>query len=118
MSIIENALIKQQKAICSKYNADFHASADHLKLGISLDVKKGVFPIHGLRHPLEQGTSGWFIWAGEYSDDSDFFLPVHIKHSKDWSPLIQKYLGLAPGWRFLITKEYEDVWHDVSLLDI
>jgi hypothetical protein len=27
-----------------------------------------------------------------------------------WYPMVLKYLGLAPGSRFLITPEYEDVW--------
>ena len=26
------------------------------------------------------------------------------------------YLGLAPGWRFLIAPGYEDVWYDEKLL--
>ena len=28
---------------------------------------------------------------------------------------IKKYLGLAPGWRFLIAGDYEDVWFDERL---
>jgi hypothetical protein len=26
-------------------------------------------------------------------------------------------LGLGPGWRFLLTRTYEDVWFDPSLLE-
>ncbi|WP_459213513.1 immunity protein Imm33 domain-containing protein [Paraburkholderia caribensis] len=26
------------------------------------------------------------------------------------------YLGLPPGWRFLIAEGYEDVWEDAKLL--
>jgi len=29
-----------------------------------------------------------------------------------------KYLGLAPGWRFLVAPNYEDVWEDYDLLKI
>jgi hypothetical protein len=29
---------------------------------------------------------------------------------------LTKYLGLAPGWRFLIAPGYEDVWFDEILL--
>jgi hypothetical protein len=49
-------------------------------------------------------TSGWYIWAGEGgpSDDPDFFVPLHVEHLAEWCPHITKYLGLPPGWRFLV----------------
>ncbi|WP_434048948.1 MULTISPECIES: immunity protein Imm33 domain-containing protein [Sorangium] len=28
-----------------------------------------------------------------------------------------RFLGLPPGWRFLIADEHEDVWKDPSLLN-
>ena len=63
-------------------------------------------------------TSGWYIWAGEeFSKDPNFFMPLHIGHLKEWCPEIVKYLGLGPGWRFLIAPGYEDVWEDKSLLN-
>lgn len=109
---------KDQREICVKYAADYVASPLHLKVGIALNVKDGIMPINGLRHPPEGDTSGWYIWAGEeYSEDPNFFVPLHIEHLKDWCPLVLKYLGLAPGWRFLITDTgYEDVWKDESLI--
>lgn len=33
-------------------------------------------------------------------------------------PEIKKYLGLPPGWRFLIAPGYEDIWFDEALLSI
>ena len=27
-----------------------------------------------------------------------FFRPLHVEHVDEWSLLIRKYLGLAPGW--------------------
>ncbi len=42
-------------------------------MGISFNVKEGIEPIHGLRHFPTKDTSGWYIWAGDYSDDPDFF---------------------------------------------
>ncbi len=111
-------IILDQKQICKRYGVDYVASPDHLKIGISLNVKDGVLPINALRHPLEGDTTGWYIWAGEYSDNPDFFKPVHVVHLQEWCPWIEKYLGLAPGWRFLVTPDYEDVWQDLTLLDI
>ena len=64
---------------------------------LSLNVKKGMLPVNGLRHWPEGDTSGWYIWAGEYSEDPDFFKPLHIEHLMEWCPWVEKYLGLAPG---------------------
>lgn len=110
---------KEQRDICNKYNAPFVSSPLNLKVGISRNVKDGALPINGLRHPIEGDTSGWYIWGGEeLSDDPDFFLPLHIEHLSEWCPDIIKFLGLSPGWRFLYTPNYEDVWEDKTLLEI
>lgn len=108
-----------QQEICHKYGSIYVPSPIHLKVGIALNVKTGIWPINGLRHPLEGDTSGWYIWAGEEMGiEDDFFQPLHIEHLESWCPGVIKYLGLAPGWRFLIAPEYEDVWEDESLLDV
>ena len=110
---------KAQKEFCEKVGTDFFYSAPNIKVGISLNVKEGLQPINGLRHPPEGDTSGWYIWAGEeFSTESDFFHPLHIEHLQNWCPEIIKYLGLPPGWRFLNAPGYEDVWEDESLLNI
>lgn len=111
-------IIKEQQALCSKYCTGFIDSPNNLKVGISINIKNGELPVHGLRHPLEGDTTGWYIWAGEYSDDPDFFKPLHVEHLKKWCPWILKYLGLPPGWRFLVTPDYEDVWEDASILKV
>ena len=109
-----------QKDICRKYGAKYFASPPGLKVGISLNVRDGVVPVNGLRHPPEADTSGWYIYAGEgeIPKDDEFFKPLHVEHLDEWCPQVKKYLGLPPGWRFLIAGEYEDVWFDESLLDI
>jgi len=113
-----DSIEKKQKEVCKKYGAKFVSSPNDLKVGISLNVRDGITPINGLRHKPEHGTTGWFIYAGEESsDDSDFFQPLHVEHLDSWCPQIQKYLGLAPGWRFLIAGDYEDVWFDETLLN-
>jgi hypothetical protein len=106
-----------QTAICKKYRSAWNPPPDDMKVGISLNVKDRVFPIHGLRHKMEGNTSGWYIWAGELSSDPDFFVPLHVLHLEQWCPMILKYLALEPGWRFLIDPEYEDVWYDKNLLE-
>ena len=114
-----NAVIRGQQAVCRKYGAPWFGALEHLKLGIARNVRRGLMPLNGLRHPPQGDTSGWYIWAGEeFSDDADFFEPLHVAHLVEWCPAALKYLGLPPGWRFLTAGAYEDVWVDPTLLDV
>lgn len=112
---------KEQRALCSKYNTDFFVSLPNLKVGISYNVKnKDLYPINGLRNLPVGDTSGWYIWGGEeFSEEPDFFVPLHIEHLSEWRPELIKFLALPPGYRFLIgLNNYEDVWFDEELLKI
>lgn len=87
-------------------------------VGLSDNVRSGEWPVNGLRHSPERDESGWYVWSGEHlSDASDFFKPVHASHLAEICPPVIPYLGLPPGWRFLIAPGYEDVWYDADLLD-
>ena len=109
-------LTQKQKAICKKFSAPFRPCDLSLKLGVSRSVENGGRPINGMRIPGKYGTSGWFIWAGEYSEDPDFFAPLHGEHLAERADFIMPYLGLAPGWCFLVTEDYEDVWFNPEIL--
>lgn len=112
-------LESQQKAVCERHGATWSRVDPDLKVGIARNVKTGLQPINGLRHPPEGDTTGWYIWAGEeLSDDPDFFVPLHVSHLQDWCPEVLKFLGLPPGYRFLIAGDYEDVWEDESLFEV
>jgi len=114
----EPAVTESQKLACARYEAPFYPTPTSLKVGIAANVKMGLRPLNGLRHPPTADTSGWYIWAGtELSTASDFFQPLHAEHLAEWCPQILKFLGLPPGWRFLIAGDYEDAWFDKSLLD-
>jgi hypothetical protein len=78
----------------------------------------GQTPIHGLRHPPAHDTNGWYIWAGEFSTSPDFFAPIHTSHLIERLPQVLQFLGLPPGYRFLIAAEYVDVWFDSALLRV
>lgn len=111
--------IDVQRRLCSRFDAKYVAAPRETTLGISRNFSTRDYPLNGLRHPLSDGTSGWFIWSGEsLSADADFFLPMHIWHLEEMAPLVLPYLGLAPGWRFLIAPKHEDVWWDQSLLNV
>jgi hypothetical protein len=111
------SMLEEQRQICRRFGAEFVEAPEHLKVGIASNVRAGLMPLNGLRHPPEADTTGWYIWAGEdLSTEPDFFQPLHVAHLVEWCPPVLKYLGLAPGWRFLIDGEYEDVWFDPALL--
>lgn len=106
-----------QAALCRRFGVDPVPLEPNAKVGVSRSVREGLTPLNGLRHPPSEGTSGWFFWAGEdFSDDADFFLPLHAEHLIEWRPEVLPYLALPPGSRFLIAQDYEDVWADDSLL--
>jgi len=109
-----------QERICRKYGAAYLGLDEDKMIGVSDNLKSSAMPLNGLRHSQTDTTSGWYVWAGEYSSKSDFFKPMHLKHFVELYPNIVPYLGLPPGWRFLIDPDqgYEDVWQDNSLLEI
>ncbi|HMG90464.1 MAG TPA: hypothetical protein VK589_10395 [Chryseolinea sp.] len=111
---------EDQKRICEKYKVPWTESGIELIIGLADNVLTGMNPVNGLRHPQCDRTTGWYIWAGEeWSAAEDFFKPHHFRHSLTLRPGIVKYLGLPPGFRFLIDdKGYEDVWQDPELLKI
>lgn len=112
-------IIRQQQELCKQFGVEFIPTLPHLKVGVARNVREGILPINGLRHSPTGDTTGWYVWAGEeLNTDPDFFVPVHAEHLKDWCPVILRFLGLPPGWRFLIAGEYEDIWEDPSLLVI
>ena len=89
------------------------------RIGIDDSALAGTLPLNGLRHPPTAGTSGWYVWgASELREEEDFFRPMHIEHLAKECPAVVPYLGLPPGWRFLISEDYEDIWFDSSLLKV
>lgn len=100
-----------QRRLCQQYGAAYVASPAGQKIGVAAGVRTKERPLHGVRHLPEGDTTGWYVWAGEASDADDFFQPVDVAHLDDWEPSLHRFLGLAPGWRFLLVPEegYEDV---------
>ena len=110
---------KQQELFCAKHGLTASPVCAEGMLGISRDFDPSRFPINGLRHRLEGETCGWYIWSGEeWSDDADFFVPVHASHLLDICSDAIEYLGLPPGWRFLFAPGHEDVWTDAALMEV
>ena len=105
-----------QRKICEHHNAVFVPACDSVNSGFALRTE-GHLPINGLRYPATPDTTGWYLWCGEtYSDDKDFFQPVHTIHLYEKYPTVAQLLGLPPGYRFLAVGDYLDVWLDPNLL--
>ena len=107
-----------QRSLCQHYGVLYAASPESLKIGVAAGVRTGMRPLHGMRYQPKADTTGWYVWAGEFLDSEEFFKPLHVGHLHDWEPSLHRFLGLAPGWRFLLVPEegYEDVWFDETLL--
>ena len=108
-----------QRALCARAGTIFAPIDWTLNVGISRDFYQETVPINGLRHPSENGTCGWYLWLGGDlpTNDPEFFQPVHAYHLIKEKPQILNYLGLPPGFRFLIDNQnYEEVWFDEKLL--
>jgi len=113
----EQDLETQQVALCRKYGQSCVVPAADTKLGFALGTR-GLVPVNGLRHPPKGDTNGWYIWCGEeLSRAADFFSPMHTAHVKEKCPEALQFLGLPPGYRFLVAGEYVDVWYDPTLVD-
>jgi hypothetical protein len=108
---------QDQFAVCREHGSKFVPCPPDSKLGIAVETL-GQTPIHGLRHPPVGDTNGWYIWAGEYSSDKDFFKPMHASHLTERLPEVVRFLGLPPGSRFLLAGELVDVWFDELLLTV
>lgn len=116
---MKHNFLQTQLDLCQSLAATPHECRLSDKVGISMSALQGKMPLNGLRHPLNHGTTGWFLWGGtEFSQDPGFFQPLHAHHLEERCSLSLKYLALPPGWRFLTDGTYEDVWFDESLLHV
>lgn len=108
--------IRKTQTVCEWQNVEPEIPSKDSIIGLAIDsLGDGV--LHGLRHKPENGTNGWYIWCGEYSDADDFFKPICIQHLLNYLETdLTEYLQLPPGYRFLVDgNDYEDVWYDESL---
>ncbi|MEU8078772.1 hypothetical protein AB0B31_25445 [Catellatospora citrea] len=117
----------EQVELCRRFEVLPVAAAAALNTGVSRSMlsrgpRRGVslssgpssvnWPVYGIREALEGGTTGWYLWTGEYSRADDFYVPWHTAHLCEGWPEVVPYLALPPGWRFVIAPGYEDVWFE------
>ena len=108
---------EEQLQVCQRYGSAPFGINLALNVGIALKTLTRM-PINATRLPEENGTSGWYIHGGEYSERPDFYQPLCGEHLHKYCSQIIKYLALAPGYRLIIDNAgYEDVWYDSSVLE-
>jgi hypothetical protein len=107
-----------QKITCKKHGVEFVPVIDTAISGFARSTL-GLNPVNGFRHPVQNDTSGWYIWCGdEFLPSPDFFASVLTKHLYDELPQIVPFLALPPGSRFLLSGNYVDIWFDEDLLNV
>lgn len=106
-----------QLDLCRRFGAAFTPTPPDATVGAALLTLLPALPIHGVRHAPRGPASGWLLWAGDFSTDPEFFQIVPVETLLQHVPLVLPYLGLPPGWRFLLTPGYEDAWFDASLIE-
>ena len=111
--VSDEANEQNQMALCRRYGREFVPCPSDSKMGLALQTP-GKAPINGLRHRPAAGTNGWYISAGDYSSEKDFFKPLHTSHLPQRLPQVVRFLGLPPGSRFLLAGDHVDVWFDES----
>jgi len=91
-------------AMCTRVGATPDPPPSTSRLGIAPNARQSdLWPLNGLRHR---------------PDPADFFESLHTSHLRDWCPDAIRFLGLPPGWRFLVAPGHEDVWYDATLLNV
>ncbi|HTJ91775.1 MAG TPA: hypothetical protein VL424_01550 [Pararobbsia sp.] len=107
----------RQRRICEQFGAEYFGCEGALSISVGRNVRCGLHPLNGLRIAPDDRASGWYIWAGEqFSLTADFFVTVTVAELADWAPHVMPYLGLPPGWRFVVTDKHEDAWRDADLV--
>ena len=104
-------VLELQKTTCSNYGASFDPPVPNSRMGVALQSLADK-PTYGIRVNPENGTNGWYIWAGERSDAKDFFQPLCLEHIYDYCALAAPFLALPPGWAFINDGSYADVWFE------
>ena len=100
---------KGQRDYCESQNVQYLPAYKDSNASVALSTQ-GLLPINGLRHPPEGAHSGWFLWGGEeLSADPNFFSNIHTHHLTVLRPEVLDFLGLPPGYRFLLARNHVDV---------
>lgn len=107
---MKNKIAEEQRKICCKHGSKYMPLLDNDLVAVATDTL-GAMPINGMRYISKKNDNvSWYIYCGEFSNEADFFKPLHLSHLIDILPNVLPYLSLDEGYGFVI--EYEDVWFE------
>jgi hypothetical protein len=68
-----------QMAVCERFALTPEVPSPSSRVGVARNLRESqTWPLNGLRHPPEKGTSGWYLWRGEeLRPTADFFQALH-----------------------------------------
>jgi hypothetical protein len=116
MSVLELAAEtdERQRQLCAERQLPWTPPTGGSVVEVGRDVGTGLWPVRGMRLPIEGSACGWRLWAGEgeMSRSPDYFELVKVEYLYDRCQEVLPYLGLPPGWRFVVAPGYFDVTDD------
>ena len=99
-----------QLAICKKYDAIPNIPDENSTVYIATSTI-GKLPLNGLRKNPTDSFSGWYLWCGvDVLDTEDFYQQMPLHNAIHMLPLVERYLALPAGFRFLMAGAAERVW--------
>ena len=113
----DSELASVQRELCARFGAAYHPCHPQARLGLASNITAATRNLNGVRIEPSGDACGWYLWAGdEWAEPPDFYIPLRAQSAQTWAPLALPYLGLPPGWRFLLREDRIDVWKDLTLL--
>ena len=113
----DSELAAVQRDICAQFGADYLPCHPGMRLGLASNVTAATRNLNGVRIVPSGDACGWYLWAGdELAEPPEFYIPLRAQNIETWAPRAMAYLGLPPGWRFLLREDRIDVWKDLTLL--
>ena len=114
---------EQQRLLCRQEGCIYHPSESDSILGLAI-ATIGKLPVTGLRRMPLVDANGWHVWCGDHPlayDDflrlpQNFFSHITPRELIAHCPEAVKFLGLPPGYRFLVAGDHIDIWYDGDIL--
>ncbi len=101
-----------QQECCEHYSSNYTPTELEQLVVISDGIYEGAVPVEGVRYPSPSHMTGWWLTTDNYNGDVDTLQSVHFRHIVEKRPELAIYMGLKPGYRFLLGGKDEHVWFD------
>ena len=98
------------RRICRRECANFVPPDEVAAVQISDRVAAGATVLRGTRYAVEDGFSGWMVWAGSLDVTTQgLAAPVSVRELVRRYPRLLPYLALPPGWSFATGARLDEV---------